>query len=244
VRVLILGGTGEARALAAELARTPGLDVVSSLAGRVSDPALPVGAVRVGGFGGVAGLAAYLSAERVDAIVDATHPFAATITRNAAAAAEQTSVPLVVLRRPEWSPEPGDDWTVVADITAAARVTAAAGAGCVFVTTGRRDLAAFADDDRHIHLVRAVERPDPPMPPKTTVLLDRGPFTVASETHLMQTNDVVVLATKNSGGPMTQAKLVAARQLGVAVVMVQRPAPPAGVAVVETVEAARQWLRS
>jgi precorrin-6A/cobalt-precorrin-6A reductase len=242
VRVLVLGGTGEARALAAELARRPGVHVVSSLAGRVSDPALPVGEVRIGGFGGVDGLVGYLRDERIDSVIDATHPFARTMTEHAVAAAATAHLPLVVLRRPAWQAEPGDDWTTVADIAEAARRTAAAPAGCVFVTTGRRDLAAFAEDDSHVHLVRAVEPPEPPMPAKTTVLLDRGPYTVDSETYLMQANDVVVLATKNSGGAMTRAKLVAARELGVPVVMVERPPLPSGVDVVETVDAAMSWL--
>ena len=244
MRVLILGGTGEARALAAELAHLPGVQFVSSLAGRVSNPALPVGDVRIGGFGGMDGLSAYLSDGHVDAVIDATHPFAATITANAAAAAVATGVRHVVLRRPAWQPDPHDDWTTVEDIAAAARATAEAPDGTVFVTTGRRDLAAFAADDRHVHLVRAVEKPEPPMPAKTTVLLDRGPFTVESERHLMLANAVVVLATKNSGGAMTQAKLTAARELRIPIVMVQRPPLPDGVEVVDTVEGAMAWLGS
>lgn len=241
MRVLILGGTGEARALAAELVRVPQIDVVSSLAGRVSDPALPLGEVRVGGFGGADGLSAYLREAGIDAVVDATHPFAATITRNAADAVRRERVPAILLRRPEWVAGPDDRWTIVPDIAAAARATASAPAGCVFVTTGRRDLAAFAADAQHVHLVRAVEKPEPPMPPRTTVLLDRGPFTVESETYLMRANRVVVLATKNSGGPMTQAKLVAARELDVPVVMVRRPPLPEGVTVVPTVAEALAW---
>lgn len=242
MRVLILGGTGEARALASELSRLPGMEFVSSLAGRVNDPALPVGETRIGGFGGADGLARYLRDARIEAVVDATHPFAATITANAVAATQQTPVPLLVLLRPAWTAQPDDDWTLVPDVAAAATATASAPDGCVFVTTGRRDLAAFAADDRHVHLVRAVERPQPPMPARTTVLLDRGPFTVDGERRLMQTNNVVVLATKNSGGAMTQAKLVAARELHVPVVMVQRPALADGVHTVPTVAGALTWL--
>lgn len=242
MRVLILGGTGEARALAADLVRRPGSEVVSSLAGRVSDPALPLGEVRIGGFGGISGLSAYLADGAFDAVVDATHPFASTITANAAAAARSLSLPHLVLQRPAWAPGPGDQWTVVPDIAAAARATAAAPDGTVFVTTGKRDLGAFIADDRHLHLVRAVDPPQPPLPPKSVVLLDRGPFTVDSEAYLMRANNVVVLATKNSGGPMTSAKLDAARELRVPVVMVERPALPEGVTVVETVAAASSWL--
>jgi precorrin-6A/cobalt-precorrin-6A reductase len=158
-----------------------------------------------------------------------------TITAHAAAAARETEVPLVVLRRAGWRERPGDDWLRVPDITAAAAATAAAPPGCVFVTTGRRDLVAFAGDDAHDHLVRSVDPPDPPLPPRTTLLLDRGPFTVEAESALMDTHGVVVLATKDSGGPMTRAKLDAARTRQVPVVMVDRPPAPDGVLVVDTV---------
>jgi precorrin-6A/cobalt-precorrin-6A reductase len=242
VRILILGGTGEARALAAAMAGRPGLRVVSSLAGRVSNPALPAGEVRIGGFGGVEGLVGYLRQERVDAVVDATHPFAATITRNAVAAAARVGLPLVVLRRPAWPVEPG--WIKVPGIAEAARQVAGLPPGCVFVTTGRRDLAAFAGDDSHHYLVRAVEPPDGAMPPRVTVLLDRGPYTVDGEAALMREHAVTALVTKNSGGDLTVAKLVAARERGIPVVVVDRPAVPAGPPVLETVEAVLSWLES
>ena len=242
MRVLLLGGTGEARALADALADRPDIELTSSLAGRVSNPTLPVGAVRMGGFGGTEKLAAYLRDERIDRVVDATHPFAATITAHAEKAARDADVPLLVLRRPGWTEQPDDDWTRVPDITSAAAATAQAPPGCVFVTTGRRDLAAYATDDMHHHLVRAVDPPDPPMPPHTTVLLDRGPYTVEGETELMRTHGVVIIATKDSGGPMTFAKLVAARTLGIPVVVVDRPAVPDGVQTVDSIAAATAWL--
>src|SRR5258706_13384375 len=144
MRILILGGTGEARALAEALSQRAGVSVVSSLAGRVSNPSLPAGEVRIGGFGGVDGLGAYLRAERIDVVVDATHPFAATITRHAVSAARTAGRRLVILRRPAWTPEP--DWVRVPDIAAAAVHVAGLPPGCVFLTTGRRDLAAFAAD--------------------------------------------------------------------------------------------------
>jgi precorrin-6A/cobalt-precorrin-6A reductase len=240
VRILILGGTGEARALAAALSGRPGLHVVSSLAGRVSNPALPAGEVRIGGFGGVNGLIAYLRRERMDVMVDATHPFAATITRHAVEAAAAVELPLVVLRRPAWPLEP--DWIRVPDITAAASHLAGLPPGCVFLTTGRRDLAAFAGDDAHHYLVRAVEPPDGALPPHLTVLLDRGPYTVDGEAALMREHAVTVLVTKNSGGDLTVAKLVAARERGIPVVVVDRPALPSGAPVLQTVEAALSWL--
>jgi precorrin-6A/cobalt-precorrin-6A reductase len=242
VRILILGGTGEARALAAALVGRPGLHVVSSLAGRVSNPALPVGEVRIGGFGGVDGLADHLRRERVDAVVDATHPFAATITRHAVEAAAAVGLPLVVLRRPAWPVEPG--WIQVPDIAAAASRVAGLPPGCVFLTTGRRDLAAFAGDDAHHYLVRAVEPPDGALPPRLTVLLDRGPYTVDGEAVLMREHAVTALVTKNSGGDLTVAKLVAARERGIPTVVVDRPTLPPGAPVLDTVDAVLSWLEA
>ena len=242
MRVLLLGGTGEARALAASL-HAQDIDVVSSLAGRVSNPALPVGAVRSGGFGGVEGLARYLVEEQVAAVVDATHPFAATISAHAVAACGQVGVPVLGLRRPGWTEGPDDRWQRVPDITAAADAVAGSAAGTVFLTTGKRDLAAFAGDGAHEYLVRVVDPPDGPMPPRTSVLLDRGPYEVAGERALMLAHQVTVLVTKDSGGALTVAKLAAARELGVQVVMVDRP-PGAGYPSVPTVEAALDWVLS
>jgi precorrin-6A/cobalt-precorrin-6A reductase len=234
VRILILGGTGEARDLAAELTAA-GVDVVSSLAGRVRAPRLPDGPVRIGGFGGAAGLARYLRAESITRIVDATHPFAAAISANAAEAAAQAGLPLLVLRRPPWPADPS--WQTVPDIAAAAVAVRAWPGESVFLTTGRRDLGAFAADDGHRFLVRAVDPPDPdgPVPPRMTLVLDRGPYTPEREAALMRAHGVGLLVTKNSGGPMTAAKLQAARELAVQVVLVERPPLPPGSVVVTTV---------
>ena len=239
MRILILGGTGEARELAAELVAA-GVDVLSSLAGRVRQPRLPDGPVRVGGFGGAAGLAAFLRAEQITAVIDATHPFAGAITANAAQAAAQAEVPLLVLRRPEWEAAPS--WDLAADIGAAAAAVRAWPGESVFLTTGRRDLGVFAADDRHRFLVRAVDPPDGPVPPRMTLVLDRGPYTVEGESALMREHGVGLLVTKNSGGPMTAAKLAAARDLGVQILMVQRPPQPTGSVVVSTVPEAVQWI--
>jgi precorrin-6A/cobalt-precorrin-6A reductase len=239
VRILILGGTGEARTLAAELVAAS-VDVLSSLAGRVREPRLPDGRVRVGGFGGAEGLAAFLRAEGITGVVDATHPFAGTITAHAAQAAARAGVPLLVLRRPEWEADPS--WDVVADIGGAAAAVGAWPGECVFLTTGRRDLGVFAADDRHRFLVRTVDPPDGPVPPHMTLVLGRGPYTVEGESVLMRDHGVGLLVTKNSGGPMTAAKLRAARDLGVQVVMVQRPPLPPGSVVVTTVAEAVQWV--
>ena len=240
MRILILGGTGEARELAAALVAA-GADVISSLAGRVSRPRLPDGPVRVGGFGGAGGLAAFLRDEGITRLVDATHPFAGVITANAARAAAEAGVPRLVLHRPGWAADPS--WEVVADISeAAAAVARWPGAG-VFLTTGRRDLAAFAPDSAHEFLVRTVDPPDGPVPPRMTLILGRGPYTVDGESALMRAHRTGLLVSKNSGGPMTAAKLTAARDLGVQVVMVARPPLPPGSAVVPGVPDALSWLK-
>ena len=237
-RVLLLGGTGEARRLAQRLV-DDGVPVVSSLAGRVADPLLPPGDVRIGGFGGAAGLAAWLREHPVAAVVDATHPFASGMTANAAAACGLTGVPLLRLQRPGWSAQPGDDWRWVDSLAAAA--DAVAGHEHVFVTTGRQGLAAFAGLTARC-VVRSVDPPDPPLPARTTVVLARGPFTVEEERALMTEHGIDVVVTKDSGGHMTEAKLTAARELAIPVVLVRRPPVPAGVPVVGTVDKARQWV--
>jgi precorrin-6A/cobalt-precorrin-6A reductase len=230
--VLILGGTAEARALAGALVAAD-VPVVSSLAGRVRDPALPAGEVRVGGFGGVDGLAAWIIEHDAAAVVDATHPFASTMTAHAVAASAATGVPLVVLRRPGWAPQPGWIW---ADSLPDAAARLPALGERVFLTTGRTSLATFADLDLEF-LVRCVEPPAGPLPRRMTVLLSRGPFTVAGERALMREHRIDVLVTKDSGGPLTSAKLAAAREEGVRTLVVRRPALPAGVEAVSTVDA-------
>ncbi|MDK3256616.1 cobalt-precorrin-6A reductase [Blastococcus capsensis] len=237
-RVLVLGGTGEARRLADALV-AEGVDVVSSLAGRVAKPVLPVGEVRIGGFGGAEGLATWLAENPVAAVVDATHPFAAGMTANAAAAADLTGVPLLRLQRAGWTAQPGDDWRWVDSLEAAA--AAVASVGSVFLTTGRKGLGAFAGLTARC-LVRSVDPPGPPLPARTVVVLARGPFTVAEELELMRRHEVEVLVTKDSGGSMTAAKLTAARELGLPVVLVRRPPVPPGIPTVATVDEALAWV--
>ncbi|MFE6359183.1 cobalt-precorrin-6A reductase [Streptomyces sp. NPDC057806] len=232
--VLILGGTTEARELAAVLTALPGLRVTTSLAGRVQRPGAVTGEVRIGGFGGVEGLANWLREERVDALVDATHPFAASITANAARAAAATGVPAVVLRRPGWQPGPEDRWHPVDSLDGAAELLPSLGRR-VFLTTGRLGLAAFASLTELHFVVRSVEPPAPPLPPRTEVLLARGPFTVADETALLLGHCVDVLVTKDSGGQATAAKLTAARHLALPVVVVRRPPLPEDVVAVADV---------
>ncbi|MGW0520189.1 cobalt-precorrin-6A reductase [Crossiella sp. NPDC003009] len=237
--VLVLGGTGEARKLAAALAGIPGLRVVSSLAGRVREPLLPVGEVRIGGFGGVAGLREWLRDNGVDLVVDATHPFAATMTGNAAAATAELGLPLLVLRRPGWTEQPGDRWHWVSSIAEAAEALPALGRR-VLLTTGRRDLPAFAKADLWF-LSRSVDPPEE-HPPNVTILLDRGPYTVDGELKLLRANRIDVVVSKDSGGEQTAAKLTAARRLGLPVVLVRRPPLPAATTA-GTVAAAVEWVR-
>lgn len=237
MRVLLLGGTGEARALAARL--HPRIPLISSLAGRVPDPALPVGEVRIGGFGGVAGLSDWLRANDITTVVDATHPFAATITANAARAAALVGLPHLVLARPAW---PDGDAIVVDSDAEAAEVVARNGYRRVFLTTGRSATAAFRGTDAWF-LIRAVTAPAAEaLPSRHEVLLSRGPYHLEDELNLLREYGIDVLVTKNSGGDMTRAKLEAAADLGVPVIMVRRPALPAGVRVVHTVDAAVDWL--
>lgn len=233
--ILILGGTGEARELARCVSELPGGRVISSLAGRVSDPRLPVGEVRIGGFGGVDGLIQWLRDNDIHSVVDATHPFARQITSNAFEACQRAGVPFLVLRRPGFTPQ--DGWIWVDSVAEAARNLPGSR---VFLTAGRQDLAEFAGCSQWF-LARMVEPPEPPLPHRIEVLLSRGPFTVDGELELMRSHRIDVLVTKDSGGSMTSAKLEAARQLGVPVVIVRRPPlPPAQV--VDTVEGALGWL--
>lgn len=243
--VLILGGTAEARALAAALV-ADGRPVVSSLAGRVRKPALPAGEVRVGGFSGggldgVAGLAAFLRDHRIAAVVDATHPFAATISEHAALATERTGTPLLRLARPGWSAHPdAGSWTWVGSAEEA--VAAGAGAERPFLTTGRQSLDRFLPWADKTVTVRVVDPPETALPDRWQVIRSRGPYAYADELALMRSTRTDLLVTKDSGGMHTAAKLDVARDLGVAVVVIARPTPSADPASVGTVAEALAWL--
>jgi len=234
IRLLILGGTGEAAMLARHLADRPDLRIISSLAGRVAAPVLPAGNVRVGGFGGVDGLAAYLA--DIDAVIDATHPFAAQMSRHAAEACRRVGVPLLAFVRPAWVPKTGDHWVSVADMAAAAALSQ----GRVFLTVGRQELAPFAGSDAWF-LIRSVDAPEAPLPANHELLLARGPFTLDDEIDLLRTHRIDRIVSKNSGGPATYAKIEAARALGLPVVMVERPARPA-TDTADSLEAVTAWL--
>jgi precorrin-6A/cobalt-precorrin-6A reductase len=242
-RLLILGGTTEAAALAAA-ALAAGWDVETSLAGRTATPAALPGRVRVGGFGGADGLGAYLSRQRVGALVDATHPFAARIARAAAAAAEAADVPRLKLLRPAWAPAPGDRWIGAADsVDAAALLPRIVAPGtAVLLTIGRQEVAPFRQCRDLRFVLRSIEPPAPQdIGREWTILRARGPFDAAGEAALLAAHGIGTIVAKNSGGEATAAKLQAARAAGLTVVMIRRPAPPPGT-IVSDVGAAMAWL--
>jgi precorrin-6A/cobalt-precorrin-6A reductase len=242
-RVLLLGGTREARLLAAQLAQTPEIAATLSLAGRTSAPIATHLPTRVGGFGGVEGLKRYIVEERIERVVDATHPFAERISANARAACAALGVPLAVLQRAPWERRPGDRWIEVSD-----NAQAAAALGepprRVFLTIGRLGVRAFQAAPQHHYLLRSIEPPAPDeLPPETKIVLARGPFAVGEEIALMRDERIDVVVTKNSGGPLTYAKIEAARALGLGVVVVAPPAA-AGASRLADMDAALAFLRA
>lgn len=247
LRVLVLGGTTEASALCIMLAAWPTCHAVLSLAGATSKPHLPNMHTRIGGFGGIDGLATWLRQNAIDAVVDATHPFAAQMSRHAVIACAQAGTPLLRLERPGWTATPQDQWHMVASIAEAADTLAHASRWnafrqSVFLTTGRKETRPFLVAPQHHYLFRSIEQPDvADLPPDTQVICARGPFDLAAERQLMHDQQITVLVTKNSGGSATQAKLVAARELGIPVIMIARPAQH-DTACVHNAAAALAWL--
>ncbi len=242
-RLLILGGTGEAAGLArGALARFgERVAVTTALAGRTRHPGPVAGQVRIGGFGGAAGLAGYVIDHEVDCLIDATHPFAAAISRAARLAAERTGVPRLLLLRPPWRRDPLDRWIEVDSIDSAARLVGRVGRRA-WLTVGAGAVAAFAPASGVHFVVRLIDPPREALPlPLHEVVLGRGPFSLAEELRLLRRHAIDVLVCKASGGAATEAKLIAARELGLPVIMVRRPPTEPGRAV-DTIDAALDWL--
>ncbi|QUJ76336.1 cobalt-precorrin-6A reductase [Sulfitobacter albidus] len=236
MRVLLLGGTTEASALARAL-HSAGIDTVFSYAGRTKAPVAQPVTTRVGGFGGADGLREYITAKQITNVVDATHPFAARMSWNAHAACAAVDVPLVRFERPAWSPVDGDDWQNVSDLNAACAALPQSPAR-VFLAIGRMHLHAFAAAPQHRYLLRLVDPPDGALPlPQTDLIIARGPFDLAGDTALMRVHGITHVVAKNAGGTGARAKIDAARAVGAKVIMVDRPKLPQGTvcAEIETV---------
>lgn len=243
-KLLLLGGTTEASDLATHLAQSwtgAGRQAVFSYAGRTARPALQPLPCRVGGFGGVAGLAEYLRAEAITHVLDATHPFAAQMSTNAVQACAEVGVELVALERPAWVAQAGDRWRRVPDMEGAVAALPQAGAR-VFLAIGKQHVAEFAAKPQNHYLLRLVDKPDAPLGlPDTTVIVARGPFEAAGDKTLMQTHTITHVVAKNAGGVGAEAKLIAARALGLPVIMIDRPEIPAR-RVLGSVAEVRRWL--
>ena len=240
-RLLILGGTGDAVKLASLTVDLPGLAVITALAGRTLTPTAVAGKVRLGGFGGEAGLVEYLQAESIDLVIDATHPFAAQISWHTAGATARVGIPRLMLVRPAWVRSPEDRWIEVESIAAAVASIPATTAR-IFVTIGRQQLLPFSSLTNKWCLIRSIDPPDPSiLLPPGRLLLDRGPFSLESERRLLRDERIEAIVSKNSGGDATYAKIIAARELGLPVVMVQRPIGPKGESVAD-VAGAMAWV--
>jgi precorrin-6A/cobalt-precorrin-6A reductase len=241
MRVLILGGTTEASELAHRLADNSRFEVTLSLAGRTTNPRMQPVPMRIGGFGGVDGLAVWLAQEEIEAVIDATHPYADQISAHAVAACRQRAIPLASIVRPAWLPQPDDTWLAVASAEAAADALGPKPRR-VFLSLGRVELGAFAKNPHHHYVARTVDPPkDIALPPDIRLTLGRGPFDRRAETALLRQEKIHVVVSKNSGGTATYAKIEAARELGIPVVMIARPHKPCGHAV-QNAEAAIAWL--
>jgi precorrin-6A/cobalt-precorrin-6A reductase len=241
MNILILGGTGEARQLAAALAKRDACTVTLSLAGRTAQPAPQLVPVRLGGFGGADGLASYIRNQRIDVLIDATHPYAAVISANAAAAAEAACVKLMALRRPAWTKRAGDDWIEANDIADAVAALGQAPRR-VFLTLGRKEIQPFAAAPQHDYLIRSVDPVDPKLAvPHAAYITARGPFAETEDRALLERNRIEIIVAKNSGGDATYGKIEAARTLRLPVVILKRPVLT-DVPSVATVEEVVAWL--
>jgi len=240
LRVLILGGTTDANRLAAAIAGDPRLDPILSYAGRTENPKRPPIAWRIGGFGGVDGLIDYLRAGKIARVIDATHPFAAQMSAHAIAACAATDVPLLALERAPWRRRPGDRWIEVDDFAGAAEALGIVPRR-VFLGIGRTQLAPFASHPQHFYLVRLVDRPRGPLPLKAEVIIARGPYDLAGDRAVLTEHRIDIMVTRDAGGDSASAKIEAARELGLPVIMVRRPVIPAREKV-ESVAEVLRWL--
>jgi precorrin-6A/cobalt-precorrin-6A reductase len=240
-RLLILGGTSDAVQLATKALTIPNLEVITSLAGRTQQPSELAGQLRVGGFGGEVGLIDYLRTNAIDILIDATHPFAAQISFNAAAAASNCGIPHLIYVRPVWKQVEGDNWVEVESVEVAASLLPKL-AKRVFLTVGRQQLSTFAHLDNIWFLMRLIDPPTPEaLVPKGEMLYAKGPFDLENERKLLQQHQIDTIVSKNSGGSATIAKIIAARELQIKVVMVKRPPVPLGEKV-SNIESAIAWL--
>lgn len=240
MKLLILGGTQEARELAEKAVNLPDIQLKVSFAGRTNKAVISQNS-RVGGFGGIPGFINYLEAENIDLIIDATHPFAAKISHHAAIAAENLGLPRLMLVRSEWESVTGDKWIEVENIQAAVDILSSF-AKRVFLTIGRQEITVFKEVENIWFLMRMIEKPSSNIVlPKGLLLLERGPFDNDSEKQLLQNHNIDTIVSKNSGGSATYAKIIAARELGIKVVMVKRPMLPEG-EIVEDVKSALRWV--
>ncbi|WP_158668626.1 cobalt-precorrin-6A reductase [Bradyrhizobium guangdongense] len=238
-RALILGGTADASLLAAEIARA-GVDAVYSYGGRTRAPADQPLPTRIGGFGGVSGLADYIRREAITHVIDATHPFAAEMSRNAVAACAEAGTPLIALERAPWTRATGDHWIETRDVNAAAAALPEAPAN-VFLAIGRQHIAPFASRPQHAYTLRFVDPPEAPLPFAADVIVSRGPFTLEGELVMMRTRGIAWIVARNSGGEGARAKIDAARMLGLPVIMISRPQLPERLRA-ESVTEVMQWL--
>lgn len=238
-RALILGGTGDASQLAAKIAHA-GIDAIYSYGGRTRAPADQPLPTRIGGFGGVSGLAEYIRGEGITHVIDATHPFAAEMSRHAVDACAQTGTPLIALDRAPWTRAPGDNWIEVADVTTAVAALPEATTR-IFLAIGRQHIAPFANKPQHTYTLRFVDPPEAPLPFRAEVIVSRGPFTLEGELDMLRGRGITCIVARNSGGDGARAKIDAARILGLPVIMISRPQLPERLRV-ESVAEIMQWL--
>lgn len=241
MRVLILGGTGDAVELAGRISKLDGVEVFTSLAGRTQNPKVEnLDNIRIGGFGGVTGLVKYFQDTNIEAVIDATHPFARQISNHGAIAANQVQIPYLMMVRPAWEKQPEDNWIEVESLEQAAQVLMEVGER-VFLTVGRQEIGLFSHLEEIWFLMRMIDPPTDVKIPTGKIILERGPFSLERDRQLMIAYNIDHLISKNSGGNATYAKIIAARELNIPVIMIKRPPTPECMQV-KDIDAAVDWL--